>query len=142
MLMSEMLLPNQTILDANSFIRIATQDNLTQAQTALDFLKNNDCFVPIEVTAEVINVLTGNYYHWQHERAVIIFLQFMAFPNIIFEKRKLLDYTLDLFRQRQKLDFVDCMLASYHYLYGNKVFTFDKKLDTQIKRQDEERNNA
>jgi hypothetical protein len=39
--MIETLLPKQTILDANSFIRIATQDNLAQARTAMDFLKNN-----------------------------------------------------------------------------------------------------
>ncbi|MBE8952384.1 MAG: hypothetical protein SR1Q7_04485 [Quinella sp. 1Q7] len=34
-----------------------------------------------------------------------------------------------------KLDFVDCVLAAYHELENVAVFTFDKKLNNQLKRE-------
>lgn len=40
-------------------------------------------------------------------------------------------YAIDLFSSTS-LDFVDCLLAAYHSLNGETVFTFDKKLNKHL----------
>jgi len=40
-------------------------------------------------------------------------------------------YAIDLFASTS-LDFVDCLLAAYHSLNGEIVFTFDKKLNKHL----------
>ena len=35
-----------------------------------------------------------------------------------------------------RLDFVDCILAAHHGVNGAEVFTFDKKLANQLKREE------
>lgn len=51
------------------------------------------------------------------------------------ENKNVMIRAVEIFAET-KLDFVDCILAAYHELKGCVVFTFDKKLNNKLKREE------
>lgn len=77
-----------------------------------------------EVIAEVVYVLNRVYSAPKDKINSII----RGLSDIVqIENADCVIYATDLFA-RSSLDFVDCLLAAYHSLHGETVFTFDKKL--------------
>jgi len=53
---------------------------------------------------------------------------------VTMERKAIMIHACKIFSDT-KLDFVDCILAAYHELENVAVFTFDKKLNNQLKRE-------
>lgn len=51
------------------------------------------------------------------------------------ERKNIMIRAVEIFAET-KLDFVDCILAAYHELENVQVFTFDKKLNNVLKREE------
>lgn len=81
-----------------------------------------------EIIAEVVYVLKSVYSMPKEKIKSVIH----GLSDIIqIESSDSVMYAIDLF-SHTSLDFVDCLLAAYHSLNGEKVFTFDKKLNKYL----------
>ena len=78
--------------------------------------------------AEVVYVLKGVYQVERGDIAETVgsFLQEISVPH-----KAALAYACKLYGET-RLDFVDCILAGYHFIEGLDVLTFDKKLKSII----------
>ena len=111
------------IIDANVILRYLLQDIPDQAEEARKIIMAG-AFATVEVLAEVVYVLI-NVYH--ADRDIVsgtlgAFIQEIEVPD-----KASLQYAFRLFKN-SRFDFVDCILAGYHYVTGSDVITFDKKL--------------
>ena len=77
-----------------------------------------------EVLAEVVYVLDGVYHA---ERQTISQTLDAFLSEVEVTHRNALRYAFRLYGAKN-LDFVDCLLAGYHYMEGQDILTFDKKL--------------
>lgn len=82
--------------------------------------------------AEVDHVLRTFY---SVERKDIAEQLFKTLKLIEVERPAVMFRAVEIFAET-KLDFVDCILAAYHELENLEVFTFDKKLNKQLKQED------
>ena len=51
------------------------------------------------------------------------------------EHKEVITYASKLYGETN-LDYVDCVLIAYRKIEGREVFTFDKKLNNQLKREE------
>ena len=114
------------ILDTNAILRYILQDIPTMADEVELQLSNEICFIPIEVIAEIVYVLSKVY---GVERDVItkvvtniIYLSNISIPQIQVVYHALCVYASSTF------DFVDCLLIGYSKEDGYSIFTFDNKI--------------
>lgn len=120
---------NDCILDANAVLRFLLQDCEEQFQQVKAIIKSKNCYVTLEVLAEVCYVLQGIY---QVTRADII-NNFRKFNNdVIILNADVLFRGLDIFDKEPKLDFVDCLLYGYKFERGINIVTFDQKLRKRL----------
>jgi len=114
------------IIDANAILRYILSDNADMAKTVNDLIINNRIIIRYEVMAEVIYVLQKVYGLPRNEikDGVSVFL---SLPNVEVENEDVLLVALDTYSDK-KLDFVDCLLYGFKFVYGYDVFTFDKDL--------------
>ena len=94
------------MFDANMILRYLLNDNEQMAEKAEQYLDAGNVWVTIEVIAEVVYVLKGVYS--------------LGRDNVLL-------LALDTYAERN-LDFVDCVLYSYHAVKNVEIATFDKKL--------------
>ena len=85
-----------------------------------------------EVLAEVDHVLRTFY---NVERKDIAEQLFKALELIEVERPTIMFRAVEIFA-KTKLDFVDCILVAYHELENVEVFSFDRKLNKQLKQED------
>ena len=119
------------LIDTNVILRCLLRDNEEQAQKADEVIKAGAWTLP-EVLAEVEHVLRTVY---NVERKDIAEQLFKAFELIKFERPDIMLRALEIFNNT-RLDFVDCIIAAYHGVNKVEVFTFDKKLNNQFKREE------
>ena len=112
------------ILDANMILRYLLNDNVEMADRAEQFIDSGDVLVTIEVIAEVVYVLKGVY---SMERYLIADTLRGFIKLVDCREKDVLALALDTYGQ-YKLDFVDCVLFSYHSIKGAEIATFDKAL--------------
>ena len=123
-----LLRKNMQLIDANVILRFILNDNAEMAKRATDVIVSGAYTKP-EVVAEVVYVLKSVYSIPKDKIRSIIH----GLSDIIWiENSDCVIHAIDLFANTS-LDFVDCLLVSYHLLNGETVFTFDKKLNKHLK---------
>ena len=120
----------KVLVDTNVILRCLLRDNEEHAKKADEVIKAGAWTLP-EVLAEVEHVLRTVY---NVKRQDIAEQLFKAFDLIQFDRPTIMLRALEIFRDTH-LDFVDCILAAYHSVDKVEVFTFDKKLNNQLKRE-------
>ena len=118
----------RTLVDANVVLRYRLHDDETLFQIAEQSIRDGAYLLP-EVLAEVVYVLLGVYSVPREELASR--LQFLV-DELQTEHPDVLKMALSNFGMT-KLDFVDCLLAAYNNKLGDKVVTFDRKLNRLLR---------
>ncbi len=120
---------NDCILDANAVLRFLLQDHEEKFQQVKSVIQKKNCYVTMEVLAEVCYVLEGLYQVTRED----IISNFRKLNNdVIILNADVLLRGLDIFDETPKLDFVDCLLYGYQEEKGISVVTFDKKLKKRL----------
>ena len=120
---------NECILDANAVLRFLLQDNEEQFQQVKIVIQRKNCYVTLEILAEVCYVLEDLY---QVTRKDII-SNFRKLNNdVIILNADVLLRGLDIFDKTPKLDFVDCLLYGYKFEKDINIITFDQKLRKRL----------
>ena len=118
-----LLRKNMQLIDTNVILRFVLNDNVEMAKLAMEVIESGAYTKP-EVIAEVVYVLKSVYSAPKDKIKSIIY----GLSNIVqIENADCVIYAVDLFASTS-LVFVDCLLAAYHSLNGENIFTFDKKL--------------
>ena len=121
----------KVLVDTNVILRCLLRDNEEHAKKADEVIKAGAWMLP-EVLAEVDHVLRTFY---NVERKDIAKQLFAALNRIEVERPVVMFRAVEIFAETH-LDFVDCILAAYHSVNRVEVFTFDKKLNNQLKREE------
>ena len=118
---------NMQLIDTNVILRFVLNDNVEMAQRAAEVIALGVYTKP-EIIAEVVYVLKSVYSTPKDKIKSIIH----GLSDIVrIENSDCVVHAIDLFASTS-LDFVDCLLVAYHSLNGEKVFTFDKKLNKYL----------
>ena len=114
------------IFDTNAILRYVLRDNLEMAAEVKNQLSFESCFIPVEVVAEIVYVLSKVY---NVERDVIAktIANITHINNIKVAQKEVVLHALRVYANTT-LDFVDCLLIGYAKEERYTVFTFDKKL--------------
>ena len=115
------------LIDANVILRYILDDIKEQADFAEETIRNGAFTVP-EVIAEVVYVLDGVYKVKRTDtRDVLTSL----LEEISVQEKPIISKALKLYGE-YNLDYVDCILIARFEMYGEKVVSFDKKLNKYI----------
>ena len=116
------------IVDANIILRYLLGDHPDMSPKAKEIILSG-AQMTAEVLAEVVYVLKGVYNVGRQEIADTIgaFLLEISVPH-----KAAIAYACKLYGET-KLDFVDCILAGYHFSESMEILTFDKKLSKVVK---------
>jgi predicted nucleic-acid-binding protein len=117
------------ILDANAVLRFILGDNEQMAGETKLVISENNCFIPTEVIAEIVYVLSG-FYEIPRGEVCAALLSFLSNETISCSDFTVVKTGLAVFAETT-LDFVDCLLVSYSRT-GYEIFTFDKKLRRKL----------
>lgn len=120
---------NNCILDANAVLRFLLQDNEEQFRQIKTIIQRKNCYVTLEVLAEVCYVLEGVYQVTREDISSIFHK--LNYDMIILHADILLR-GLEIFDKTPKLDFVDCLLYGYKWEKGVNIVTFDQKLQKRL----------
>ena len=121
----------KVLVDTNVVLRCLLRDNEELARKADEVIKAGAWTLP-EVLAEVDHVLRTFY---GVERTDIAKQLTAALSRIKVERPDIMSRAVEIFAAT-KLDFVDCILAAHHSVDNVAVFTFDKKLNNQLEREE------
>lgn len=120
---------NSYLLDANAVLRFLLQDNEKQFQHVKKIIRTENCYVTLEVLAEVCYVLEGLYQVLRED----IISNFRKLNNdVVILNADVLFRALEIFDKTPKLDFVDCLLYGYKKEKGMDIITFDRKLQKRL----------
>ncbi len=117
-------------VDTNVVLRYLLCDNEAQSPIAKDLIEGGAFLLP-EVLMETSHVLRTFY---GIDRRDIAEQLLIVLKWVTMERKAIMIRACKIFSDT-KLDFVDCILAAYHELENVAVFTFDKKLNNQLKRE-------
>ena len=118
------------ILDANAILRYLLNDIGTQAEEACKVIQDG-AMTTTEVLAEVVYVLSGFYGMPREDVSWCIHCLLL---DVKVDNVRCLQYALGMFNQTN-LDFVDCLLVAYHKVLGADVFSFDRKLNSNLEKE-------
>lgn len=119
------------LVDTNVVLRYLLNDNKEQAQIAKNVIEGGAFLLP-EVLMETSHVLRTFY---EVDRQKISTQLLIILDWVEMERKNVMIRAVEIFAET-KLDFVDCILAAYNELENAEVFTFDKKLNNQLKREE------
>ena len=94
-------------------------------------MQESICYVPVEVVAELVYVLT-KVYGVDRKTVSRTLTDFAAMVNIRMGKGDVVSHALSVFSS-SALDFVDCLIVGYARERNYSVFTFDKELHKRLK---------
>ena len=103
------------LLDANAILRYLLNDIGTQAEEACKVI-------------QVVYVLSGFYGMPREDVSWCIHCLLL---DVKVDNVRCLQYALGMFNQTN-LDFVDCLLVAYRKVLGADVFSFDKKMNSNL----------
>ncbi len=115
------------LFDTNAILRYVLQDNTAMADRVEAQLLESICYVPVEVIAELVYVLT-KVYGVGREAVARTITDLAGLPNIRVGKEDVIHRALGVFAS-STLDFVDCLMVGYARERGYEIFTFDKQLN-------------
>jgi len=118
------------ILDTNSILRFVLKDNLEMSDIVKKTIKEQTCFIPIEIVSELVYVLT-KVYKIDRTIVAITLKDFFDLSNINVFQYEVVNFALTLFANT-KLDFVDSLLISYSKIENYEVLAFDKELNKYL----------
>lgn len=115
------------IIDANIILRYLLGDSPEMSAKAREIILSG-VQTTAEVLAEVVYVLKGVYHVERMDIADAVgsFLQEVSVSH-----KAALEYAFKLYGET-KLDFVDCILAGYHFTEDVDILSFDKKLNNAM----------
>lgn len=116
------------IIDTNYAIRYIIQDNFDQAVTAKEMIDDGAYLLP-ESLVEMVYVLSKVY---NAERRDIYFAIIELLQDVEMIDKPIYENAARIYG-RTKLDYVDCILVVRHKLLNDKIYTFDKKLEKELK---------
>ncbi|MBR0038972.1 MAG: PIN domain-containing protein [Lachnospiraceae bacterium] len=116
------------IIDTNYAIRYIIQDNFDQAVTAKEMIDDGAYLLP-ESLVEMVYVLSKVY---NAERRDIYFAIIDLLQDVEMIDKPIYENAARIYG-RTKLDYVDCILVVRHKLLNDKIYTFDKKLEKELK---------
>lgn len=120
---------NMTLIDANVILRYLLNDNPEMARQAREIIEGGTgAYTKAEIIAEVVYVLKGVYQ--AERRDIRIYIQELL-KAVRCSEGDVVIYATDLYADTS-LDFVDCLLAAYHAVNKETVFTFHKKLNRYL----------
>ena len=122
------------LFDANAILRYILQDNQEMVDSVERELSSNVCYIPVEVIAEVIYVLF-KVYHAERNIISQIVMDITNADKIRVAQKRVVHHALRVYASTT-FDFVDCLLAGYAKEEKYNIFTFDKKLQTFLKKQE------
>jgi predicted nucleic-acid-binding protein len=114
------------ILDTNAILRYVLQDNQTMADEVEQQLFSEVCFIPVEVVAEIVYVLS-KVYSVNRDVVAKTITNISFLSSITIAQKIVVLHALRVYAATT-LDFVDCLLIGYAKEEKYTVFTFDKKL--------------
>ena len=117
-------------IDANVVLRYLLDDHEQLSEKAAGIIDNEQVFLSLEVICEIVYVLMGVYNTPRAEIAETI-KNFLLGENIGTNDQSVTTIALDLFAQKN-IDFVDAILCAYHKHHGDRIITFDKKIENII----------
>ena len=116
------------IIDTNITLRYLIQDDYNLAVKAKEIIDEGAYTLP-ECIVEMVYVLSKVY---KTERKEIYFAILDLLQDVEMIDKQIYINAARIFG-RTKLDFVDCVLASRHKMLNDKIYTFDKKLEKELK---------
>ena len=119
------------LVDTNVVLRYLLNDNEKQAQIAKELIEGGAFLLP-EVLMETSHVLRTFY---EVDRQKISAQLLIVLDLVDMERKNIMIRAVEIFAET-KLDFVDCILVAYRELENVQVFTFDKKLNNVLKREE------
>ena len=119
------------LVDTNVVLRYLLNDNEKQAQIAKELIEGGSFLLP-EVLMETSHVLRTFY---EVDRQKISAQLLIVLDLVDMERKNIMIRAVEIFAET-KLDFVDCILVAYRELENVQVFTFDKKLNNVLKREE------
>ncbi|MBQ9390848.1 MAG: PIN domain-containing protein [Lachnospiraceae bacterium] len=115
------------LIDANVILRYLLGDN-EEMQSEAEKVIDEGAFTLPEVLAEVVYVLTKVY---GSGRAEVCNALRDLLDDVEIENKGCILEAFYLFEETS-LDFVDCILIGRNKVKGEKVFSFDKKLNNRL----------
>jgi predicted nucleic-acid-binding protein len=114
------------IFDTNAVLRYILRDNPVMLAEVKRQLSFGNCYIPVEVVAEIVYVLSKVYNVQRKDIAkTITNLTFM--DNIKIARENVVLHAICVYATTT-FDFVDCLMAGYKEEEYYTIFTFDKKL--------------
>lgn len=123
-----------SMVDANIVLRYLLDDHAELSAKAADILEQEKVVLPIEAACEVVYVLQKVYAVAREEIRQLL-TDLLTEALVAMEKPEVFIKALEYYGS-STLDFVDTLLCAYHTVEGQKVFTFDNKLNQFIQRAD------
>ncbi len=118
------------ILDANAILRYLLNDIEPQAEEVCKVIRDG-AMTTTEVLAEVVYVLSGFYGMPREDVSWYIHCLLL---DVKVDNVRCLRYALGMFNQTN-LDFVDCLLVAYRKVLDADVFSFDRKLNSSLEKE-------
>jgi len=118
----------RTLVDANIVLRYMLHDDEIQFTTAEQTIHEGAYLLP-EVLAEIVYVLRDVYSVPKEDLAAQ--LQLLV-DEVQSEHPDILKAALGMFGSTN-LDFVDCLLVAYNNCLGDRVASFDRKLNRRLR---------
>jgi len=125
---------NMVILDTNAILRFILRDNQAMEDEVKLLLSSNACFIPVEVVAEIVYVLSKIYVVERNVIAKTI-SDITKLSSVTVAQKDVVLHSLDVFASTT-FDFVDCLLIGYSKEQQYSVFTFDRKLQGYLNKMD------
>ncbi|MDR0794838.1 MAG: PIN domain-containing protein [Tannerella sp.] len=115
------------IFDTNAILRYILRDNpAMSAEVKNQLLTGEVCFIPVEVIAEIVYVLS-KVYGIERDVIATTVTNISRVSNISIAQKDVVLHALRVYAVTT-LDFVDCLLIGYAKEEHYTVFTFDKKI--------------
>jgi len=123
-------MPKPVILDANAVLHFVQAFDMAKFHIVAQTLNNNQCYIPIEVIAEVVYILDATF---QNSRQIIAakLKDFISIQDSLVSEPNAVIFGLNIYASTN-LDFVDCLLAGYAKVKGFPVLTFDIGLKKEL----------
>ena len=119
------------VFDSNAILRYILQDNEEMASLVEKQIQETECFIPMEVMAEMVYVLS-KVYKIPRESVELALAGVLELENISTTNCEVVLVGLKSFANT-KLDFVDCLMSGYQ-TEGHEIYTFDKELRKYLQR--------
>jgi predicted nucleic-acid-binding protein len=113
------------VFDTNAVLRYILQDNDEMADTVEKQMRDGGCFIPPEMIAEMVYVLS-KVYRVSRKNISTAVIGVLSIENISTTNYAVAVRGLEVYATTN-LDFIDCLMSGYRD-FGYTVFTFDKAL--------------